>query len=91
MEFFFIVNSHGALLNGSGPYLNYDAAKANVEMLAASGVTKDFPLKIEKYFLCKTDGDACPECLRIIKERGDKAKDAMKTANMLGMGIKPHA
>jgi hypothetical protein len=61
-----------------------------LEMLATMGSKADFPLRIEKFFLCKVDG-ACPECLRIIKERGDKVKDAIKSANLLGVGIKPHA
>lgn len=89
MEFFFIINNYGALL--SGPFINYDAAKANVEMMGTLGQKGDFPLKIEKYFFCKTDNGACPECLRIINERGNKIKDSLKTASLLGLGIKPHA
>ena len=89
MEFFFILGNSGTLL--SWPFISYDAAKANVEMLGTVGSKAEFPLKIEKYFLCKTDNGACAECLRILKERGDKVKAALRSATMLGVGIKPHA
>lgn len=87
MERFFIISHLGVMLDG--PFTSYEAAHA-----AVSGVKQptEMPAKIEKFFLCyKADSSICPECIRVIRERGEKAKKGLEMAGRFGAGLKLHA
>lgn len=89
MEAFVVVTHFGGLVYG--PFAHYgDAEVAAKHAEPSSG----HPLKVEKFFTCYSkpaDEKFCPECVRVLKERGEKAESAFKMGAKLGITFKPHA
>lgn len=89
MESFVVVTHYGGLVYG--PFLKYDEALMAAKLAEPSS---GHPLKIEKYFMClprNSSAQFCPECVRVLKDRGDKAEAAFKMGAKLGISFKPHA
>lgn len=89
MQAFVVVTHFGALVYG--PFTEYPDAEAAA---MHSGSTSGHPVKIEKYFFCRDQPGPekfCSECVRVLKERGEKAEAAFKLGSKLGISFKAHA
>lgn len=87
MEAFIVATCFGKILYG--PFAHYgDAEVAAKHAEPGPG----HPLRVEKHFFCyQGNGEFCPECVRVLRERGEKAEAGMNMASKLGVSFKLHA
>jgi hypothetical protein len=86
VEAFVVVTHYGGLV--CGPFTRYEDANVAAKHAEPSS---GHPLKIEKFYFCRSGEKFCPECVRVLKDRGEKAESAFKLGAKLGISFKPHA